>query len=177
MTTNTVSGSPQEAAAIPVSDTSPEPHPLAEAGRQASDTASHLAERATDVGLQQANRGRQLAAQGISQLAESIRRLSVDLESEQPALAGAASTAADQGERAARFLEESDVRQIIAKVEDAARRQPVVFLGGALLLGAIAARFLKAAGNGDSATSTELAGGRNAYASTLANSDGYTEGL
>ena len=67
--------------------------------------------------------------------------------------------------------------EIIAKVEGAARRQPLVFLGGALLLGAIAARFLKAAGNAESPTSTRMAGTQDdSYASTRS-PGGYTEGL
>lgn len=177
MTSTTIPGTADDAAAISVSETSPQGHPLAEAGRQTTQTAGHLAERATDIGLQQADRGRQAAADGIGHLADSIRRLSVEMESEQPAIAGVASTVADQADRTAKFLSESDAREIIAKVEGAARRQPLVFLGGALLLGAIAARFLKAAGNAESPTSTRMAGTQDdSYASTRS-PGGYTEGL
>jgi hypothetical protein len=157
VTGSTISGTEQERAAIEVSATGGDPHPLAEAGRQATETVGHLAERAADVGLQQADRGRQLAAQGIGHLAHSIRQVSTDLEAEQPAMAGVALTAAEQAERAAQFLHETDARQIIAKVEEAARRQPLVFLGGALLLGAIGARFLKAASHGALPTGNQLA--------------------
>jgi len=38
----------------------------------------------------------------------------------------------------------------VSKVEDVARRQPLIFLGGAFLLGAAASRFIKAAGGGQS---------------------------
>ena len=178
VTHTTFSGAQQEAAAIPVSETSPEPHPLAEAGRQSTQTAGHLVERAADIGLSQADRGRQAAAQGLGNLAESIRRLSTDLESQQPAIAGVASSAADQAERTAQFLSESDARQIITKIEDAARRQPLVFLGGALLLGAIAARFLKAAGDGESSTRNAMTGTEaGSYGSPQVSRDAYAEGL
>jgi len=100
------------------------------------------------------------------------------LESEQPALAGLASSAALQAERSAQFLRESDARQIITKVEDGARRQPLIFLGGALLLGAIAARFLKAAGNAGSPASDQLAPAPgDPYASSRVRPGGYTEGI
>jgi hypothetical protein len=41
-------------------------------------------------------------------------------------------------------MERTDARQIIGNVEDAARRQPLLFLGGAFALGLVAARVLKA---------------------------------
>ena len=123
-------------------------HPMAEAGAQAGQTAGHLAERAADLGLEQADHGRHLAADGIETVARSIRRLSTEIAEEQPAIANAASTVADQAERTAQFLNETDAREMISKVEEAARRQPLLFLGGAFVLGVATARFLKAAGQG-----------------------------
>jgi hypothetical protein len=131
-------------------DSSQETHPLAEAGKDATESAGHLAERAADLGLQQADRGREQAASGIDQVAQSIRRVSTDMLAEQPTIANAALTAADQAERVAQYLRQTDARQIISKVEDVARRQPLIFLGGAFLLGAAASRFIKAAGGGQS---------------------------
>lgn len=124
-------------------------HPLAEAGEQASQTAGHLAERAAGLGLEQADHGRHLAAGGIETVARSIRRLSTEIAEDQPGIASAAMTVADQAERTAQFLNETDAREMISKVEDAARRQPLLFLGGAFVLGVATARFLKAAGQGD----------------------------
>lgn len=121
-------------------------HPLAEAGQELGQEAGSLAQRATDVGLQQAERGREQAAQGLEQLSDSIRRVSLDMESEQPAIANVAGTAAEQAERIAEYLRTTDVRQMVDKVEDVARRQPLLFVGGAFLLGVAASRFIKAAG-------------------------------
>ena len=126
-------------------------HPLAGAGQQATETAGHLAERAADLGLEQADHGRHLAAEGIGTVARSIRRLSTEIADEQPAIASAATTVADQAERTAQFLDETDAREMISKVEDTARRQPLIFLGGAFVLGVLTARFFKAAGQGNSA--------------------------
>jgi hypothetical protein len=121
-------------------------HPPVGAGQQATETAGHLAGRAADVGLRQADQGRQLAADGVESLAHGLRRLSTEMAADQPAIASAATTVADQAERAALFLHETEAREMISKVEDAARRQPLIFLGGAFVLGVAAARFLKAAG-------------------------------
>jgi hypothetical protein len=130
----------------PSTATEEETHPLADAGHQATQTAGHLAERAADLGLRQADRGRGQAAEGIDQVAQGIRRLSTDLQLEQPAIAGAAETAAEQAERIAQYLRDNDARQTLSQVEEAARRQPLLFLGGAFVLGVAVSRFLKAAG-------------------------------
>jgi hypothetical protein len=121
-------------------------HPLAEAGQEAGETAGRLAERATNVGFQQADQAREQAAEGLNQLADSVRRVSGEMESEQPAIATLTSTAAEQTERIAGFLRETDARQLVHTVEDIARRQPLLFVGGAFLLGVAASRFIKAAG-------------------------------
>ena len=142
--------------------TTEEAHPLVEAGQQAAETAGHLAARATDLGMKQADRGREQAAEGIEHVARGIRRLSTDLQIDQPAIAGAAETAADQAERVAIFLRDNDAREILSKIEDAARRQPLLFLGGAFVLGVAASRFLKAAG-GSTTGSRALTGDQLRY--------------
>ena len=121
-------------------------HPLTETGKEAGQRASHLVERGADIGFNQADRGLDQAATGVESVADSIRRVSADMEAEQPQLAEFASTAADQAESLAGYLRENDVRQIIGNVEDYARRQPLLFIGGAFLLGMAASRFIKAAG-------------------------------
>ena len=121
-------------------------HPLAEAGQEATQSVGMLAQRATGLGLQQADKAREQAAGGLEQVTESIRRVSMDLETEQPQIANVVTTAADQAERIAEYLRTTDARQIISTVEDVARKQPLLFLGGAFALGLAASRLLKAAG-------------------------------
>jgi hypothetical protein len=123
-----------------------EDSPLDDAGRQAGESVGQIAGRAADIGLQRADQGMNQAAHTISRLAGGMRRVSTDLEGEQPAVAGAARTAADQAERLAAYMERTDAREMVHAVEDAARRQPLLFLGGAFALGLVAARILKAGG-------------------------------
>jgi len=123
-------------------------HPLAEAGQHVTERAGHLAERAAGIGLQQADRGREIAAEGIDKVARTVRRVSTDMQTDQPQIANAALTAADQAEKVAQYLRETDARQMISNIEDVARRQPLIFLGGAFLFGVAASRFIKAAGGG-----------------------------
>ena len=134
----------------PMTEPTESPHPLAEAGKDATRSVGQLAERAADIGIQQADRGRTQAAQGIDRVAQSIRRVSTDMQTEQPAIANAAMTAADQAERVAQYLRQTDARQIISTIEGVARRQPLLFIGGAFVVGLAASRFIKAAGGGES---------------------------
>lgn len=152
-------------------------HPLAEAGKDATESVAQLASRAADIGIQQADRGRTQAAEGIDQVVQSIRRVSTDMQGEQPAIANAALTAADQAERVAQYLRQTDARQIISSVEDVARRQPMLFIGGAFLVGIAASRFIKAAGGGQPTTRTYRSGYGTDYrsdrTSDLRTPDGY----
>lgn len=136
-----------------------EQHPLADAGQEITQDAGTLAQRATDLGLQQADRGREQAAQGLEQLSDSIRRVSQEMETEQPAIANVAGTAAEQAERIAEYLRTTDVREMIGTVEDVARRQPLLFVGGAFLLGVAASRFIKAAGGSGASGAYGTSGG------------------
>ena len=125
-------------------------HPLAEAGEEATQRAGHLAERAADLGIQQADRGRETAAEGLTSVAQTIRRVSTDMQESQPQIANVALTAADQADQFAQYLRRTDARQMISSVEDVARRQPLIFIGGAFVLGMAASRFIKAAGGSSS---------------------------
>jgi hypothetical protein len=51
--------------------------------------------------------------------------------------------AADQVERLSTYLRDSSFEDVIREAEDMARRQPLLFLGGAFLAGFLGARFLK----------------------------------
>ena len=129
-------------------------HPLVEAGHQATQSVGVMAERATDLGFQQADRAREKAADGLSHVTDTIRRVSIDMQ-DQPAIANAAETVADQAERIGEYLRTTDARQILSNVENVARRQPILFLGGAFVLGLAASRLIKAAAGG---SSTEQSG-------------------
>lgn len=43
-------------------------------------------------------------------------------------------------------IQQKDIDEVIRETEDFARVQPAIFLGGAALLGFVAARFLKSSG-------------------------------
>ena len=141
-------------------------HPLTETGKEAGQRASQLVERGADIGFRQADRGLDQAATGVERVAGSIRRVSADMETQQPQIAEFASTAADQAEALAGYLRENDMRQIVGNVEDFARRQPLVFIGGAFLLGMAASRFIKAAGGQNPDEGRRRSGYQSGYATS-----------
>lgn len=135
-------------------------NPLAEAGREVTEDAGHLAERAANIGLEKADQGRAQVADSVDRVAGSIRRVSTELRSEEPGVANVALTAAEQTEHIARYLRDTDARQLVRTVEDFGRRQPILFIGGAFLIGLAASRFMRAAG----VASTSTQNGRGTYA-------------
>lgn len=124
------------------------PHGLKE---NLSEGASHLKEQAGTKARQVAEQARSAADQGKDQLAAKIgdvaqafHRTGDQLRSdEQESLSQFTDAIGSQVERVASFLQGRDVRSMVSEVENFARRQPALFLGGAFTLGLFAARFLK----------------------------------
>ncbi|HEX5576218.1 MAG TPA: hypothetical protein VFX42_10115, partial [Gemmatimonadales bacterium] len=83
---------------------------------------------------------------------DALHRTTEHLRSEdQQRIAGLTETVARQIEQVSDYLRNKDARAMREDLENLARRQPAVMLGGALVLGLIGARFLK---------SSERRGGR-----------------
>src|SRR3954470_14045265 len=77
-------------------------------------------------------------------VADALRRTTEHLRSEdQQRIAGLTETLAQQVEQVANYLRNKDARAMRTDLENLARRQPALMLGGALLLGLMGARFIK----------------------------------
>ena len=77
-------------------------------------------------------------------IAEALRRTTEHLRSEdQQRIAGITETVARQVDQVANYLGTRMPRAMRTDLENLARRQPAIVLGGALMLGLIGARFLK----------------------------------
>jgi hypothetical protein len=77
-------------------------------------------------------------------IAQALRRTTEHLRSEdQQRMAGLTETVARQVDQVANYLRNKDARAMKQDLENLARRQPALMLGGALVLGLIGARFLK----------------------------------
>ena len=111
----------------------------------AKPTISQGADQVPQQASAQASSQVDRAAQGLGNTAGSVRAVSQQLrEKDQARLAQYSDRAAEQMERFASYLQGKDVNQLVGEVKQLARREPALFLGGALALGLLtAARFLK----------------------------------
>lgn len=112
--------------------------PIARAASQLADQASRTAEH-------QASRTLDRAADTLDQVVEAFRLATDELREQQPQAASVADTAIQQVERTSRYLRDHEPRQLVDGAETFVRRQPALAIGGALVLGLVAGRFLRSA--------------------------------
>ena len=118
------------------------------AARETVDQAKHQMSRLTDEAQRRArslvDQQKESAASAVGGWAEALRQTARNLEErEQPAAGRYVDWAADGVERFSRSLREQELDQLVHQAEQFARRQPALFLGGAVALGFVASRFLK----------------------------------
>lgn len=123
-----------------------------QAREKAQEVAGQAREKAQDAAGQAGSRLRAEVDQRSTQLGERVSASSSDLRSVGQELrnqgkdtpARLADQAADRVERFGGYLAQSDGDRILHDIEDFGRRQPVAVLAGGMILGIVAARFLKA---------------------------------
>lgn len=113
---------------------------------QARDVASDVADKAKGrLSTELAHRGEQSADQLID-VANALRQTSQQLH-DNP-IAPYIEKAAQKVDEVSGWVRNADVDQIKQSVEGFARREPLLFLGGAFVLGIAGARFLKSTSKG-----------------------------
>lgn len=124
----------------------------------ASDALGTVKTRATEKIEEQ----KHTLASGLTSVADNIRRLGSQVSTEPETSENIAKyagqyseTAAAKLEQAATYFDEHDLNAIYHDVENAARNNAAIFIGGAFALGFLAARFLKS-----SRTATNISSGR-----------------
>jgi hypothetical protein len=122
---------------------------------QAKETAGQVADQAQQAAGQVADQARQQvssrltgqkdrAAEGLGSVAQALRQTGQQLrEQDQQAVTDYIDRAASQVERLSSYLQQHEIGQLVDDVEQFARRQPALFLGGAFVMGLLGARFLK----------------------------------
>jgi hypothetical protein len=104
----------------------------------------------------QLNRQKETAASQLSTVANAVRRLGENLPQEEAGALGQfvrqyGDKAADSLERLGTYIREKDPKQLLTDVQNFGRRQPVLLLGGAFLLGFAGARLIRSSmGTGSS---------------------------
>ncbi len=115
-----------------------------EVAQQGQQKASEYAEQGREKAKGQIATQKERASGELQGIAQALQQTGSQLrEQDQDSVGQYAEQAAEQVERLSNYLSEKDSEQLISEVEDFARNRPAVFLGGAFILGAAAARFLK----------------------------------
>ena len=126
--------------------------------RSAESTVATIAEQAQQTAEAHVSTQKDQAAGALHSVAEAVRRSSDQLRDEQPQLASLASQAAERVDDVSDYIRQHEVRDFVRTAEDFARREPLIFLGGAFAVGFLAARFLKA-----SSPNQGMAGGNGSW--------------
>ncbi len=123
---------------------------------QARQQASELANRGTEQAKSQLANQKHQVAQRMTPIQTALQETAHQLRTQgQGSVAEYADKAADQVERFSGYLRETEVDEMVDQARGFARSRPAIFLGGAVALGFLGARFLKsssqqaAAGNGE----------------------------
>jgi len=111
---------------------------------QVVDQAKNTLQQARERASSSLGEGKNQFADQFGTVAEALRRTTEHLRSEnQERIAGMTETVARQVDQVANYLRNKDARAMKQDLENLARRQPALMIGGAVVLGLIGARFLK----------------------------------
>jgi len=116
--------------------------------QQAKQTTNEVVSQVQQQANSQINRQKETAASELSTVVNAVRRFGETLNNEGhgPIARFAAQygdKAANNLDRAARYLREQDPKQLLNDVQNFGRRQPALLIGGAFLLGFAGARIIK----------------------------------
>lgn len=117
---------------------------LGQAAQTVKEQASRAAEMAKKKGETLLNEQKDVAANKVEELVGALRSTGDHLQQESyPQIAQYVQNAAQRVEQFAQALRERDVNAAMDDMRSLARHQPALFIGGAVALGFLAARFLK----------------------------------
>jgi hypothetical protein len=114
-------------------------------GERVQEAASDLIDQAGRSAQAQASATMTQAGQTLQRVAQVVREAGDELRADRPEIASVATTAANQVERAGGYLRDHDAADAWNAATDAARRQPALVIGGALIAGFALGRFLRTA--------------------------------
>lgn len=114
----------------------------------AQEQASQAVQKGRGVVRSQVETRSTQAGHEAQSVAETLRQTATQLrvsgDEQQERYAQIADRGAERLDSAGRYLADSDADELLGKLEEGARRQPWLVVGGGVLLGIAAARFLKA---------------------------------
>jgi hypothetical protein len=140
-----------------------------QAVQQTQQAAGQVAESAKNQATSYAEGQKQAASQGLRTVAQALHQTSSNMGSQmQGPVVNYTNTAGDKVEQFAQYLESTPVQELAHGVENFARRNSTLFLGGAFALGLAAARFLKASSQPSGNTASQYGNSYSGSSSTSA---------
>lgn len=129
---------------------------------QAKETSGQVVGQVSEQAVSRLSRQKEQAAAGLGSVAEVLRHTGEELRGQEgdaitQTAAQYSEVAVSKIEAVSTYLREHEMSDVVRDVENFARREPVIFMGAAFLVGMLAARFLKS-----TAPSTPGANGNNA---------------
>lgn len=126
---------------------------MSQAKDKAGQAVGRAYEKVSDQAVSKIDEQKSQLAQGLSTVADNLRQVDKNLQNADQATPFVNVTGkytnslAGQIEQVADYLDKKDLGDMAHDVQDFARRNPVVFLGGAFAAGILLARFLKSSGS------------------------------
>jgi hypothetical protein len=121
-----------------------------QAQRKVSETAATAKDQATRAAAKVGEQAKNTVdarmsdvAHELGSVAETVRQTTHEVGGENETIARYGDRIAEQIEGVSSYLDERSIDDVLNDVQDFARRQPAVFLGGAFMLGLMVGRFLR----------------------------------
>jgi hypothetical protein len=110
-------------------------------GTHAKQVASHVASETKSMVRTEVSRRTEQSAKDLEMAAQALRETGTKLEGN--IASPYVEKAAEQLDRASNYLRHASFGDVVRTVEDFARREPLIFLGGAFAIGLVGARLLR----------------------------------
>ena len=145
------------------------------------DSAREMKDQAVDKAKSMFSGQKDQAVGELSAVAQALHRTGSELENEHPTVGKFTRQTASKIESFVRTIEDKEPDQILSDVKRMARNNPAAFIGGAMALGFIAARFLKTSAPdddfyGDASSRPTYPGGGRGYGYGSSRGLAYAEG-
>lgn len=138
-----------------------------QAKKATGEVAGKVYDAAADKATSKIDEEKTVLAQGVSNIADSIRQIGDSLRDGEEQSYGIAKVGAnysnkiaDQVEQISSYLENRELGEILNDLKKFAHRNPSLFMGGAFVVGIAAARFFKSGNSNQSRTSHSRSHGK-----------------
>ena len=113
-------------------------------GSEAKGLAQDVAGRVGETAKGRISGGKDRAARSLGSVADALRHTGQHLRlQDEESLPGYIDTAAEKLESMSGYLQDKELSDVVEDIEDFARREPALFIGGAFAIGLLGGRFLK----------------------------------